>query len=70
MQLMVLGGVDSLKVIKACTSDSAKILKRENEFGSLQVGLSANIVLVEGDLAKNIDDTRRIHDVFMQGETG
>ena len=68
MQLMVKGGVPPLKAIKACTSDSAKILKRDTEFGSIQVGLSADILLVEGNPAANIDDTRNVREVFMRGK--
>ncbi len=68
MQLMVMGGIEPLNAIKACTSDSARILRREQEFGSIQVGLSADILIVEGDPASNIDDTRNIREVIMQGK--
>jgi imidazolonepropionase-like amidohydrolase len=68
MQLLVMGGVSPLQAIKACTSDSAKILKRESEFGSLQVGLVADILLVEGNPAENIDDTKNVREVFMVGK--
>ena len=68
MELMAMGGVDPLKIIKACTSDAAKILRREHEFGSLQVGLSADLLLVEGNPAENIDDTRNVREVFMRGK--
>ncbi len=68
MQLMVMGGVEPLKAIKACTYDSARILKREDEFGSIQVGLSADILLVKGNPAENIDDTRNVQEVFLQGK--
>ena len=68
MKLMVMGGVEPLKAIKACTSDSAKILKREDEFGSLSVGLSADILLVDGNPAENIDDTRNVREVFLRGK--
>ncbi len=68
MELMAMGGVDPLKIIKACTSDAAKILRREHEFGSLQPGLSADLLLVEGNPAENIDDTRNVREVFMRGK--
>lgn len=68
MQLMVMGGVAPLDAIKACTSDAAKILHREHEFGSLQSGLSADILLVAGNPAENINDTRNVREVFMQGK--
>ncbi len=68
MKLMVMGGVEPIKAIKACTSDSAKILKREHEFGSLRVGLSADILLVAGNPVENIDDTRNVREVFLRGK--
>ena len=68
MELMAMGGVDALKIIRACTSDAAKILRREHEFGSLQVGLSADLLLVEGNPAENIDDTRNVRHVFLRGK--
>jgi hypothetical protein len=68
MELMAMGGVNPLKIIKACTSDAAKILRREHEFGSLQPGLSADLLLVEGNPAENIDDTRNVREVFMRGK--
>lgn len=67
MQLMVMGGITPLQAIKACTSDSAKILRRENEFGAIKVGLAADILLVAGNPAEDIDDTRNVREVFMQG---
>jgi imidazolonepropionase-like amidohydrolase len=67
MKLMAMAGIEPLKIIKACTSDAAKILRRENEFGSLQPGLSADLLLVEGNPAENIDDTRNVREVFMRG---
>jgi len=68
MELMAMGGVDPLTIIKACTSDAAKILRREHEFGSLQPGLSADLLLIEGNPAENIDDTRNVREVFMRGK--
>jgi imidazolonepropionase-like amidohydrolase len=35
MELFVMAGVSNLDAIKACTSDAAKVLRREKEFGSL-----------------------------------
>ena len=67
MQLLVMAGIPPLDVITMCTSKGAKILRREDKFGSLQVGLSADILIVEGNPANNIDDTRNVRHVFSQG---
>jgi imidazolonepropionase-like amidohydrolase len=68
MELYVMAGVSNLQAIKACTYNAAKVLRRDKEFGSLQVGLSADVLLVEGDPSKNIDDTRNVQHVFMGGK--
>ena len=68
MELYVMAGVSTLEAIKACTSNAAKVLRRDKEFGSLQVGLSADLLLVQGDPSKNIDDTRNVKQVFMRGK--
>ena len=67
MELYVKAGVPNLDAIKACTYNAAKVLRREKEFGSLQVGLSADLVLVEGDPSQDIDDTRKVQHVFLRG---
>lgn len=67
MELMVMAGLPNLQVIKSCTHSSASVLRREEEFGSLQVGLSADILLVEGDPSTNISDSRNVRHVFMRG---
>ncbi len=59
-----MAGDSYLEAIKACTFNGAKVLRREKEFGSLQVGLSADVLLVKGDPSKNIDDTRNVEHVF------
>ena len=67
MELYVMAGVSNLEAIKGCTYNAAKVLRRDKEFGSLQVGLSADLLLVKGDPATDIGDTRNVQHVFMQG---
>jgi imidazolonepropionase-like amidohydrolase len=43
-------------------------VNRCNEFRSLRPGLSADLILVEGNPAENIDDTRNVREVFMRGK--
>jgi imidazolonepropionase-like amidohydrolase len=68
MELYVMAGVSNLQAIKACTFNAAKVLRRDKEFGSLQIGLSDDVLLVNGDPSKNIDDTRNVQQVFMRGK--
>ena len=67
MELLVMAGIPALEVITMCTSEGAKILRREDKFGSLQAGLSADILIVEGNPAENISDSRNIKYVFFKG---
>ena len=67
MELLVMAGIPALEVITMCTSEAAKILRREDKFGTLQAGLSADILIVEGNPAENISDSRNVKHVFSQG---
>jgi len=67
MELYVMAGVSNLEAIKACTFNAAKVLRRETKFGSLQPGLSADIVLVSGNPMNNISDSRNVKEVFLRG---
>ncbi len=68
MQLLVMAGIPELQVIKCCTQNAAKVLRREKEFGSLQEGMSADILLVEGNPAINISDSRNVKHIFLRGK--
>jgi imidazolonepropionase-like amidohydrolase len=68
MELLVMAGIPAIDAIKTCTYNGAKILKRESEFGSLQEGLSADILIVEGNPAEDISDSRNVRHVFMRGK--
>lgn len=68
MELMVMAGIPNLQVIKACTFNSAKVLRRDKEFGSIQIGKIADLVIVEGNPAKNISDSRKVRYVFLNGK--
>ena len=68
MQLLVMAGIPEIEAIKICTYNGASVLRREKEFGSLQKGLSADIIIVEGNPAKNISDSRNVKHVFLRGK--
>jgi imidazolonepropionase-like amidohydrolase len=67
MELLVMAGIPALDAIKICSYNASKILERDEEFGSLQAGLSADILIVEGNPAENISDSRNVRYVFSQG---
>jgi len=68
LQLYVMAGIPELEAIKCCTYNGAKVLRREKEFGSLQKGMSADLLIVEGNPAKDISDTRNVKHVFLRGK--
>ncbi|WP_077598667.1 metal-dependent hydrolase family protein [Olsenella urininfantis] len=49
-------GIPVLEAIKAATLNGAKMLNHEDEFGSLEAGKSADILVVKGDIVENIHD--------------
>lgn len=68
LELFVMAGIDPVQAIKCCTYNGAKILRREKEFGSLQKGMSADLLIVKGNPAKKISDTRNVEHVFLRGK--
>ncbi|MEH6592910.1 MAG: hypothetical protein V7746_21760 [Halioglobus sp.] len=44
------------------------MMRGEDRFGSVQVGLEADLMLVKGQPWKNISDTRNIEYVFLKGK--
>ena len=49
-------GVTVLETIKAATLNGAKMVHHEDEFGSLEAGKLADLLVVKGDVATNIRD--------------
>jgi imidazolonepropionase-like amidohydrolase len=57
---MASAGLSALEVIHAATGAASSAIGRADEFGTLRQGLSADLLLVQGNVA---DDIRRIEDV-------
>ena len=68
MELLVMAGIPELQAIKTCTHNSAKVLRRDKEFGSVQVSMVADLLIVEGNPAENISDSRNVKYVFSNGK--
>jgi imidazolonepropionase-like amidohydrolase len=67
LELFVMAGISPIDAIQMCTYNAARILQEEDQFGSIQVGLSADIMLVEGKPWDNVSDTRNIEHVIVRG---
>ncbi len=57
-----------VEAIQIATSNGAKILGKEKEFGSITEGLMADLLIVEGKPHKNIRDLRNIKFVLKNGK--
>jgi imidazolonepropionase-like amidohydrolase len=72
LQHLVEGGLTPTEALISATSTPAGTLKqvfhRNVNFGTIEKGKAADLMLVQGDPTKNIKDTENIVDVFYQGK--
>jgi imidazolonepropionase-like amidohydrolase len=72
LQHLVEGGLTPTEALISATSTPARTLKqvfhRNVNFGTIEKGKAADLLLVEGDPTKNIKDTENIVAVFYQGD--
>ncbi len=68
MELLVESGMTPLEALRAATDNAARILNAQQEWGSLQAGRVANLVIVAGNPAVRISDTRKIEMVILNGK--
>jgi imidazolonepropionase-like amidohydrolase len=67
LELLVDAGWTPLEAIRASTYDAAKLMKAEDEWGTVQAGRRATLLIVAGNPADRISDTRRIETVMQDG---
>jgi imidazolonepropionase-like amidohydrolase len=60
-------GLTPMQAITAATYTGAQSFGKADDFGSLQPGLRADFLVVEGDPSKNISDIRKLRWVFKDG---
>ena len=61
-------GISPIRTIQAVTHDNARIMKIDDRTGSIQAGLEGDLLVVEGNPAENISDTRNIRYIFSNGK--
>lgn len=61
------GGMTSLEVIRASTLNGAKYLGMDKDIGSLEVGKLADLVILNGDILKDIRQSDQIAQVMING---
>jgi imidazolonepropionase-like amidohydrolase len=67
LELLVESGLTPLQAITTATKNAAAIVNASNEWGTLEAGKLANLVIVDGRPDQRIGDTRRIAVVIKEG---
>jgi Tol biopolymer transport system component len=67
LEELVASGMSPAQAIRAATSGSAHILGADKDFGTIEVGKRADLVLLDADPLTDIRNTRRIASVIKDG---
>ncbi|MBV8051893.1 MAG: amidohydrolase family protein, partial [Acidobacteriaceae bacterium] len=67
LELLVESGLTPLQAITMATKNAAMIVNAGHEWGTLEVGKAADIVIVDGKPDRSIRDTRHIVAVMKEG---
>ena len=67
MELLVAAGIAPLDVIRIATLNSAMFLGNAHDYGSIEEGKVADLVLLEADPSEDIDNAKRITEVIKGG---
>ncbi|MEQ9300713.1 MAG: amidohydrolase family protein [Cyclobacteriaceae bacterium] len=68
LEMMVEYGMSTAAVLKAATSDNARLLQIEDKLGSVQPGLLADLIAVEGTPDTDISALRKVSFVMKGGK--
>jgi imidazolonepropionase-like amidohydrolase len=66
-ELLVEAGLTPAEVIRAATESGAEFLRRERDLGTLRAGMLADLIVVEGDPARDIRALRSVRRVMVGG---
>ena len=67
LQLLVEAGLTPLQAIQAASRDAARAMGVANEVGTIEVGKTADLVLLDADPLDNISNTMKIEAVVLRG---
>jgi imidazolonepropionase-like amidohydrolase/ABC-type multidrug transport system permease subunit len=68
LQLWVQAGIPTSVALQAATANAARLLRAENQFGSIHPGNDADLLIVDGNPLEDISATERISFVVFKGE--
>ena len=67
IELLTQAGFTPIEAIRIATLNGAKALGLENKIGSIEVGKTADLIVIDGDPFQNIQNIRKIEWVFKKG---
>jgi cytosine/adenosine deaminase-related metal-dependent hydrolase len=67
LEVYVQAGIPAPKVLQLATLGAARVMKRDQELGSITPGKLADVILVDGDPVTHISDIRRVKTVVKDG---
>jgi imidazolonepropionase-like amidohydrolase len=67
LELLVEAGFTPEEAIHIATQNGAQFLGEDSHLGTIAVGKSADLVIVDGNPAKNIADVEKVETVFKDG---
>jgi len=68
LQALVDAGLSTIEALRAATVNPAKFLKKEKDFGSIEKGKIADLVLLDANPLENISNTKKIYAVIVNGK--
>jgi imidazolonepropionase-like amidohydrolase len=60
----VKAGIPNIEVLKIATITSAAVAKKSDQFGSIEKNKVADILIIDGDPIKNMEDIRKVEIVI------
>ena len=67
-ECLVDAGYTAMKGVLSVTSDAAKALDVDDNVGTLEPGKAADIIVIDGNPAEDINDLWKVDEVFFGGE--
>ncbi len=68
LKAMQKSGMSNWQILKASTINGAKILDKQNEFGSVSVGKKANLILLDANPIADLENLTKIDRVINKGK--
>ena len=68
LEMLVEAGLTPLQAIQTAALNVAEAWGKEKDFGSVEKGKVADLIIVRGDPLKNISDTQNVEMVFSEGK--